>query len=122
MKELESLDSVGEATSLKLKNAGYDTFDKIAKAKIEDLSSKIKVNNEIAIKIIESAKKKLKENDNEDDGDQKDPIILENFKIKKGIPNHIYNGFKVHLKAKDDSKFEYKELESKYKEFLNKEI
>lgn len=116
MDKLEVLEGVGEATSIKLKEAEYDTFDKIAKTKTEELSSKLGVNKELAIKIIESAKKEVK------NLGSKELITLENFKIKKGILNHVYNGFKTYLKGKNDSKFDLKELEIKYKEFLNKKI
>jgi len=73
--------------------------------------------------MVKKTKAQLeKEQKEKEELENDDKITLEIYKIKKGIPNHTYNGLKVYLKANDDSKFDLKELESKYNEFLNKKI
>lgn len=53
---------------------------------------------------------------------KKEEISLGGFKIKKGIPEHIYKGFRINLKAQDNTKYALADLEKKYEEFMKKKI
>jgi hypothetical protein len=81
-------------------------------------------------KSVESSEQSEEtENLNENEDPNNDPpseedtkITLENFKIKKGIPDYTYNGFKISLKSKNDTEFDLKDLEKKYDDFMNKKL
>lgn len=94
------------------------------------LEKEKKEKEELEKQKLEKESSENKESEKEEEQDIEDPtgedsedkITIENFKIKKGISDYIYKGFKFYLKTKDDSEFDLKDLEKKYDDFMNKKI
>ena len=56
IRELEDLPGIGEATADKLRNAGFDTLEKIATASPHDLAEISGISTEAAKKAVQAAK------------------------------------------------------------------
>lgn len=119
--ELEDLPGIGKTIANKLKESGIDSIEKIAELSIEDLDS-FGIAEKYIPQILEIAKSEDNENkDNEENNDSKESSnIINIWKIKKQIPNFLFNAFLKTLKNPEE--LSETELDEKYKEFMNKKI
>ncbi|MDE1869731.1 MAG: DNA repair and recombination protein RadA, partial [Candidatus Micrarchaeota archaeon] len=56
VKEIEDLPGIGPTSAQKLRDAGYDTLDKVASALVGELADKTGISTEVAKKAIDGAK------------------------------------------------------------------
>ena len=120
--KLEDLQGVGKTIANKLKDSDIDSIEKIAELSEEELA-KFGIAEKYIPKILEIAKEYKKEEENDplgDEGEKATDIDINIWKIKKQIPNFLYNAFLKTLKNPEE--LSESQLDEKYKEFMDKKI
>lgn len=113
--KLEDLPGIGKAIADKLREAGVESIEQVAKLTEKELEA-LGVNKDKASEALKIAKEKIKKPDDP----PKNKNVVDIWRIKKEIPSFLFKAFIKTLKK--PSELTETELNNKYDDFMNKKL